>query len=122
MLIGMASIKDRRESKLQSREDSPPSQRLYPIRYVVRTKHISIDVSEEISTDPRCLWSEAYFCTSCGKLWARIYGIKDWIIRIKLCPDCGDGSLLDWGSQSIDYYLDEMPIELLKYEVMIWQP
>jgi len=96
-----------------------PELTYYPIRYVINSRHFKIDITNEVSADPRCLWSEAHFCQSCGRIWARIYGLKDWTIRVHPCPDCGGGSLIDWNSA--DYYIQNLPIELLQYEVMIWQ-
>ena len=83
---------------------SPASgQILFPIRYVVDTPTISLDVSDEISCDPRAHYSIAFLCSKCGLLWARIYGVRHWIVRISHCVDCGGGSLIDWDFH--DYYI-----------------
>ena len=92
-------------------------QPLYPIRYVV---YGFLDVSDEISCDPRTLCNLALFCPICGEVWARIHKGGDWIPWTALCPDHGGGSIVDWAFY--DYHMSQLPTELLRYEVQIWQP
>ena len=60
---------------------------------------------------------EAYFCSKCGKLWARRYdsGAEGWYITLRDCARDGDGSLIEEQD-----YVSVLPELLMVRELIIF--
>lgn len=83
-------------------------------------------------------WHEAFFCTECGQIWARVYTDREevlgWFVQEVTCINCLDELELSsfpknpsgyWAGSIVSVYgrAEEVyPIEILKREIMVWRP
>lgn len=89
--------------------------------------HLSVGEYVSLSGNPGLSYpSLAYICPTCGTQWGRLSTGFPWAGATRLCPNHGGGSFINWDTDrpwdSFVYFDLNLPIELLRYEVTIWQP
>jgi len=99
-------------------------------------KGFPLEVSYQIESGFHSPWHEAFFCSHCGEVWARVYypgTAESWILRDNCCFDCREQSLHSKPNQQgflpggIVSWLDDsmwkdFPLTVLKRELLIWTP